>query len=109
MAITNGTLTGTVISGGGTGITTIANTSLSLYNNGYDVANDTVYGVPAYEWHRLSSMEQRYYAERWSERLRADQDRRYREATHNVYSQAPEQSKTPKSSFMDNKLLLLEN
>lgn len=107
MAVPNGTLTGTI------GQVTIANTSGPIYNHGYNIASDTVFGVPPYEWQRMSSMEQRYYAERWNERererIKYESDRRYHGEMNRLIPEAPKMSKAPEPSFTSNKLLLLEN
>jgi len=112
MAVTNGTLTGTTIAGGTIGMVN-TNTSGPMYNHGYNIASDTVFGVPSYEWSRMSSMEQRYYAERWHEqerqRVQHEQDRRYRNEMNRLIPEAPKTSKAPEPSFTSNKLLLLEN
>lgn len=118
MAVANGTFVGTAIAGGTIGMVTTNNTTTaSPYYNGYNVASDTIFGVPSYEWHKLSSMEQRYYAERWNERERdrslydaqRKQNQMLREMMDQGIPEAPKMSKAPEPSFTSNKLLLLEN
>ena len=107
MAITN--TTNSVISGGTGATIGMWNSNTSVYN----IANDFIYGIPSHEWHRLSAMDQRYYAEMWHEREQkrmsyehsrnplAPENRRVTAASEPMKPYAPE--------YMTNKLLLLEN
>lgn len=75
LGVTAGALTGSVVA---------SNTTSNTFKfggggYGYDPVVDTFFGIPARDFHRMPSSEQRYYVERW-EHLRDRESRYSREA-----------------------------
>lgn len=117
MAVSTTSIVGNTIGTATSGFITTANNNTTVYNpygDGYNVASDTIYGVPSYEWQRLSASDQRYYAERYRQREYQEREYRYRKEMDRMHLGMAEQTKVPvkkapASDYMNNTLLLLEN